>query len=485
MATTNTYRDFSVAATEAYPLISNIEFLLEPQIVKELFNVNPLESDVGDFMKMGMMEEVFGEEIIHREKRKIIDAPYLNSDTVITNVYGTASVGNGDPAAFSGYQYVQLSPLSHSPTAGDLTNTKSYPRVGMIIEFTGKYFWRIQGKRESVANAHRLYITPLSASYPALSATISLVGSTYGGDQITLPTANFEEATWGMQDGSVPVFTTYRSYLSTFGNVYNVTDKQEMNKTYEIYDPQTGQTIKFWHEIGLRDTEDVFLTMEAMGLFVVPAADAAAVVYDPISASNKTLTTSNGYIPVLDANAPHQQYGDNITFTLYKQLARLRNRLNQKRDCMMWYGQEFGYLASDTITALGNNGSIVYDHKAVDLGIDSITIPGATFNMKELRILNNPQLTNIPGRPYPYYFIIAPMDKTQDAKTGIPMDAFTIMYKRQVGGGSRGHYKIWQTGGNAPVPTNTQRLRTISLGSEKGVRVVGSQKHILGVYDLF
>ena len=115
MATVNTYRDFSFASREEYPIISNIEFLLQPQIVQDLFNVNPLETDLGDFMKMGLMESVEGEEIIHREKRKLLDAPYLNTDTVQTNVYGTASVGNGDPAAFAGLQYVQLAPSAHTP----------------------------------------------------------------------------------------------------------------------------------------------------------------------------------------------------------------------------------------------------------------------------------------------------------------------------------------------------------------------------------
>jgi len=46
MATVNTYRDFSFAAREEYPIISNIEFLLQPQIVPDLFNVNPLETDL-------------------------------------------------------------------------------------------------------------------------------------------------------------------------------------------------------------------------------------------------------------------------------------------------------------------------------------------------------------------------------------------------------------------------------------------------------
>lgn len=485
MAAVNTYRDFSIAGREEYPLISNIEFLLEPQIVKDLFNVNPLETDLGDFMKMGLMESVEGEEIIHREKRKILDAPFINSSSTQTDVYGTASVGNGDPAPFAGLQYVQLAASAHSPTSGDLINQYSYPREGMVIEFRGRNFWRIQGKRTSVANAHRLYITKLVATSSDLSAILSNVGGTIGGDQITVPTNLFEEATWGMQQGLVSTHKVYRSYLSTFGDIYPTTDKQLRNKTWPIDDPQSGRTINFYYEIGARDTEQRFMTYEAAGLFVVPAGDANFVGYDPISGTNKTIINSDGYISVLEASAPHKQYDDNVTLALFKDTARLRNRLNQSGNTMMWHGPEFGYKVADLIVQLGNAGSIVYNFKDVDLGISTIKIPNAEFYLKGLRILDNPSITNIPGRTYPWYWIAKPMDRTQDAKTGVPMDAFTIMYKVQDGDGARGHYKVWQTGAYAPRATSTQRVRQINYASQKGIRVVGSEKHILGTHSQF
>lgn len=485
MATTNTYRDFSFASTESYPVISNIEFLLEPQIVKELFHVNPLETDLGDFMKMGLMEAVEGEEVIHREKRKIIDAPFINADTTVANVYGTASLINGDPAAFVGLDYVQLAASAHTPTAGDIANTKSYPRRGMVIEFANKAFWRIQGKRDTVANAHRLYITKLDASYPSLAATLTVSGTTVGGDQITLPTINMEEASFGIDEGNIPVFQVIRSYLSTFTEFYKTTDKQLTNRTYPIQDPVSGKTINFWYEIGAYDTEKKFLLYEQMGCFAVPKADANAVAYDPISGTNKTLVTTAGYIPTLEANAPHKQYDDNVNLSLFHALARLRNRLNQEQSSMLLYGPEFGFRASDMITTLGINGSIVYDHNDVDLGIKTIRIPGADFNTKSLRILQNPQLTDLPGRIYPWYFIIKPMTQAQDAKTGIPLEAFTIMYKKQEGGGARGHYKVWMTGGMSPAANTRERARLIDYHSEKGVRTVGATKHILGVSAQF
>lgn len=485
MATVNTYRDLSFAATEDYPLISNIEFLLEPQIVKDLFNVNPLETDLGDFMKMGLMESVEGEEIIHREKRKLLDAPFINQSATQASVYGTASVGNGDPAAFSGYQYVQLAASAHTPTSGDLSNSYSYPKEGMVIEFKNRQFWRIQGKRTSVTNAHRLYITKLQATSLDLPQILTNVGGTIGGDQITLPTNLFEEATWGMQTGTISAHKNYRSYLSTFGEVYRTTDKQLRNATYPITDPETGRTIKYYYEIGARDTEVRYMVYEAAGLFVVPAGDANFVAYDPISGTNKTVINSDGYISVLENNAPKKQYDDNISLSLFKDTARLRNRLNQTGSSMMWHGPEFAYRVADLVMEFGKNGGIVYDQKMVDLDISEIAIPGASFNTKALRILDNPSITNLPGRQYPWYFIVKPMDKTQDAKTGIPMDCFTIMYKVQDGGGARGHYKVWYTGAMAPAANSTQRVRQVNYHSEKGVRVVGAGVHILGTSSQF
>ena len=483
MAAVNTYRDWSFAAQEDYPVISNIDFLLEPQIVQDLFNVNPLNTDIGDFMKMNLMEKVEGEEIVHREKRKIIDAPFINSSTTITNVYGVASEGNGDPAAFSGLDYIQLASSAHTPTSGDLANEYSYIRPGDIIEFKNLAFWRVQGKRTSIADAHRLYITKLDASFPSLLNTITVVGSTIGGDQLSVPTALFEEASWGQTVGMIPTFKSFKSYLSTIADMYETTDKQLTNKTWPMEDPETGRMINFWYEIGARDTEVRFMLKEAMAVFNVPKPDASAVAYDPVSGTNKTLLGTDGYIPVLRASsgAVKKEYDDNITLALLNDLARLRNRLNQEKTSMLLYGQEFGSRASDMVTSLGVNGSIKYEHTDVDLEIDTIRIPNAVFKMKELRVLNHPELTALPGRVYPWYFIIKPMTKAQDAKTGIPLEAMTIMYKQQSGDGARGHYKVWMTGAYAPRATSTQRVRRLDYTSEKGVRVVGAEKHILGL----
>src|SRR5690606_210077 len=129
----NTYNDYSAATEENYPLISNFSHWLEPDRARTLYDVNPVEADFFDFMKMGLMRKVRAEEIFHREANSRFDTPRVNSSSTQGNVYGTAA--GGDPAEFVGMPYIQLHPDSHSPASGPLAGKTSSPRVGEHILF--------------------------------------------------------------------------------------------------------------------------------------------------------------------------------------------------------------------------------------------------------------------------------------------------------------------------------------------------------------
>jgi len=88
-------------------------------------------------MKMGLDGIGGGEEIIHARNVNSW-TPRNQSKFHTDDVYGTASVGNGDPAAFAGSQYIQLAASAHTPTSGDLTNMYSYPKPGMVVEFNAE-----------------------------------------------------------------------------------------------------------------------------------------------------------------------------------------------------------------------------------------------------------------------------------------------------------------------------------------------------------
>jgi hypothetical protein len=476
MAEVNTFNDFSAAARESHPLISNMSFLLKPQIGANMFDVNPLETDLGEMMKMGLVEEVKGEEIIHHEASKKLDAPYVNSSATQASVYGTASTGNGDPALYDGLDYIQLATASHTPTTGANALKYSYPRTGQIIHFKNKGTWRIAGKRETTAGEHRLYLSKVSTSSPALSATITSAGGVYGGDQFSVIGSAFEEATYGMQQGLVPTHKTYTNYLQTFSDYYDITDWEAANETYPfIID---GKTVNMIYPRGISDTEERFALLEASGLFLTPRGE-DIVGFDK-NGTQVAVATTMGYMPNLELNAPKLYYDNNPTVALFEQIIRLRRKLHQGKECLMQAGYEFLLKAKDIVTQFGANGGMVYNRQAVDLNINQIEIGGFKFNLKELSILNHPTITALPGFNYPWYFIIAPMDRTKDSKTGIMKNAFSVMWKKQQGGGVRGHYKMWTTGADADVPTDDQAVRRVHLRTRKGTRVVAASKFILG-----
>jgi hypothetical protein len=475
MATeSNTYNDYSIAATESYPLISNFSLWLKPQVGRELFDINPVESDWGDMMKMGLMKEVKGQEIFHHEANSRFDVPLVNTSTTVGDVYGVVSGGTYD-----GYAYVQLAAESHSPTTGPNALKYSYPRQGQHILFKNNSEWRIAYKDTTTPGAHRLYLQKVQASMPSLAATITQVGSTYGGDRFIVHTTSWEEATLGQQTGIVPTAKSYTSYLQTFTDRYTVTDFQEQDETYPL---MWGKTeINFTYVKGINDTEIRMAAQIDNGLFLQNKDDGNLTNIDPITGEAVSVYTTQGYIQNLETNAPKLYYDTSPTIELYRQIGRLRRLQQQGGDVMMHTGDEYQMKAEDIVSSLGVNGSIVYDRKDVDLGIKTLRTGNMNYHTRQMRALNHPKFAGAPGFPYPYYFVISPMDKIADAKTNIPKDAFCILYQKTVGEGARGHYKIFETGANARSGAKDARMnRTIHMYAHMGMQVVGASKHILG-----
>lgn len=479
MATVNTYSNFSIAAGEAYPLISNFSFMLKPDVNGTLFDINPMETDMGDMMKMGKMTEVFGEDepgIVHHEDNEIFDTPYVNTSTTLASVYGTAAEANGDPVAMVGKAYIQLAAASHSPSSGDNAGKYSYPRVGQTVQFKNGGHWRITGKRTSVDNAHRLYLDKINSSTPGLSSTITQVGSTYGGDLFIVPSSVWEEGTAGQQTGMVPTTKTYQSYLQTFSERYEVTDWQARNKTYPML--WHGKMQNFVYPRGFEKTEIRFGASEDYGLFMTPRG--TAIPGFDHNGNAVTYSTTQGFLPNLETNAPKLYYDSNPTVNLFRQIARLRRKLLQGPRMILKYGAEFGINVEDIITQFGVNGSIVYGRKDIDLGFRTVKTQGMVIEMKEMRSLNHPKFAGAPGFPYPHYFIIAPYDKVSDPKGGVPRNAYEVIYKKLIGGGNRDHYKMWTDGALADVPIGAVLKKYVYIASRKGMRVVGASKFILG-----
>jgi hypothetical protein len=481
MAEVNTYRNFSIASSEKYPLISNFSFMLKPEVNGVLFDINPMETDLGDMMKAGLMKEVFGEDepgIVHHEANEIFDTPFVNTSTTQGLVYGTASEVNGDPAAMAGKAYIQLATESHSPATGAQAGYYSYPRVGQSIQFKNGGAWRITGKRDGAAyaNAHRLYLDKINSSTPDLSATITLVGTSYGGDLFILPGSIWEEGTAGQQTGVVPTTKVYNSYLQTFYEKYEITDWQKRNKTYPML--WHGKMVNFVYPRGFEQTEIRFAASEEYGLFLTPRGTDIPGFDENGNAI--LMSTTQGYIPNLETNAPKLYYDSNPTVNLFRQIARLRRKLLQGPRMVLKYGAEFGINIEDILNQFATDGGQIYNRKALDLGFQTVKTAGMEIYCKEMKNLNHPKFAGAAGFPYPYYFIVEPYDKISDPKGGIPRNAFEIIYKKLMGKGNRDHYKMWTFGGLSEAGTDGRLKEYISIASRKGARVVGASKFILG-----
>lgn len=486
-AESNTYNDYSAAATESYALISNFSHWLEPERSRQLYDVNPMETDFMDFMKMGLMKQVDAEEIFHREKNSRFDTPKVNTSTTQASVYGaSASTGNGDPASETGLAYIQLHPDSHTPGADDLEGKYSYPRVGEHIKFKNGAEFRIHGKRTSVDSAHRLYLQPVNASQPTLANTITLVGSTYGGDIFIVMGTSFEDATLGQTTGLIPTHKVKQSYLQSFADIYTVNSFQEGTKTYPIN--YKGQDIQFHYELGLQDMEINLAKKIDNSLFFGQKDDGNLTNLDPETGVENAVTTTQSYMSSLDLNAQKLYYDTTPTVALFMQLNRYRRKLQQGPRSILWVGYEFRSRIESLVTQLGVNGGLVYNRKAVDLNIQQISQGGFEYNIKSMKIFDDPKFGGAPGFPYPYYFFVQPMLKingSQNGRTGAGemLDAFQIRYKKAVGVGARGYYKIVETGMNSRSGSgiNKRRNREISIDMRLGAQTVGASQHILGL----
>lgn len=470
------FNDFSLAATESNPLISQMSFVHKPQVGGDLFDVNPMETDTGVLMAMGLVKEVKGETIIHHEANKRFVAPQTNIDATVANVYGVASVGNGDPAKYDSLNYIQLHANSHTPSDGTDAGNYSYPREGDQIQFPNKGQWRVQGKRTSVTSEHRLYLKPINASQPTLANTIT-TGANNGGEYFIIIGTAWDERSQGQLQGLVPSVNVVTNGMQVLRDHYEITDFAERDETYPL--TFQGKQINFMYNKGLSDTDVRFAALEDYAMFLSQKDDGTLNTFrndDSLSG----VSTTHGYIPQLEDSAQKLYYSSSPTMALFENMIRIRRKRNQGNKAFLWMGYEFGLSVQSIISEYVKDTGTPYDTKDLDLNIRRVQVGGFTFDMKELQTFNHPQITAAPGFDYPFYFVVAPTDKTKDHKTGIMEHSFCMRYKKQGGDGARGHYKIWEHGGNSKKGTNGELVRIVDYASRKGMQVIGAENFILG-----
>lgn len=427
-------------------LVSSLDMIHEPEVYKKLVGRFPKQRELNWIKEMGKLIEVNAEEFHHHEENELIDTPII------------ASKSNGAGSSV----VVVLKSDSHY-----ISGTKSYPRVGDLVQFKNKASGLVTAKDESIPSAHTITIKPQNPSQDVQSAAVA-------NDYFICYSSAFTEGTSGYNKSIVPNLTKFTNHCQIFSEYHEVTSSEKANQTYITYtNPETGETDRRYFIKGEADTADRFIYKEEYGLFLSPQADGLT------DADGNTVKTTRGLIPHLEAYANSATYSDSITQAYYDAIVKLLNKNHADNEYMMMEGLNFALKNKDFHTSFGKNGSIVYDQKMVKLGFGGMEVAGFKFYFKKMDILNNPNGAGATGFPYMDYSILMPMGKGYDSKAAQYVDYFAVRYKKIGGAGDRGHYKVWTTGGASKSGTDASLKEKIHMASEKGLQVFGAKRYIL------
>lgn len=439
------------ASNQNDSLISALDTVHKPEIYNKLVGQYPRQRDINWIKEMGKLIEVAQTDFTHHEENEIFDSPII------------ASKSNSGSNVI-----VTLASASHYNSGAN-----SFPRVGNLVQFKNKVTGLIIAKSEAVASAHTITVAPVNSSQDVQSAAVAL-------DTFIVYSSAFEEGTSGFTKSVIPTLTKITNSLQIFSEFHEVTSSEETNQTWITYsNPDTGQTENRYFIKGEADTADRFSIQEDLGLFITPKSDAGL-----LDANSNVVRTTRALLPHLEANSNLMDYADEPSMSLYDNIIKVLNRNYAVKEYIMGEGLNFSLKNKNFHVDFAKNGAINYNSfggaadRALKLGFKSIEMAGFTFHIKTLDILNHAKTTAATGFPYPDQCIMIPMGKAYDSKAAQYVDYFAVRYKKMPGAGSRGDYKIWETGGASKAGTDSSLKRRINYASEKGLQVFGAKRYI-------
>lgn len=436
-------------------LVSSMDMIHMPEEYYRLVGRYPKQTDIDWIEQMGKMIKVQQTDYYHHEEGRIIQAPVIADK---------ANSGSADVI-------ITLASESHY-----LSGTRSYPRVKNLVQFSNGATGLVIAKSTTTPSAHTITVRPVNSDQDVRTAAV--VGATF----ICYSYA-FEEGASGPDESVIPDVTKFSNQLMIFKDKFTVTSSEETNKTwFEVPTPDGGWGRAYYLK-GEADTADRFRLAEQFGLFITPKSD------NLVDADSNTIRTSRALIPTMEQYANIMEYSTEVTMDLYNTLSKTINKNYGDSEYVLGMGLNFSQKNTAFLSAFGKNGAVVYNSfgggdmgskKALSLGFNSIEMDGYTYHTKKLNVLSHADTTGAAGFPYPDYCLAIPMGKGADPRSGEMIDYFGIRYKEWNNGpAGKGTYRRWETGGNAPVPTDASLKRSLNLASEKGLQVFGSKRYVL------
>lgn len=432
-------------------LISALDEIHKPEVYNKLVGRYPKQRDLGFLKTMGWHKRVNQETFTHHEENTLFQSPVIEA----ANASGSNVL-------------ITLSADDHQNSGRD-----SFPRVGNLVEFTNGTSGFISAKDETTDSAHVITVKPVNAAQDVNAA--AEVGA-----NIMIPSNAGNEGGSGFDDILVPTTEKFDHQLQIFREKHKVTSSEEENETWITFkNPNTGESEARYYIKGEADTADRFLMQEELGLFTSNKSDGTLT-----DAAGNIIRTTQGFIPQLKERAPQMDYTSQPSKETYDRMCKIINKNYGGSEYILAHGLDYAIGNSNFSNDFGQSGGIVYSNtggkdRAISMGFNSISVNGTTFHLKSLPILSHADTTGASGFGYSAMSIAIPTDKQIDPKSLETMNPCCVRYKKMGGKGSRGNYKVWETGGSSAAGTNSELNRVVNYASEKGFQLFGAKRFIL------
>lgn len=441
-------------------IVTGLDIMHKPEIFNKLVGQFPKQRDLLFLQELGQYEPVKQTEFSwHEENRILASATIAAKATVVANTTVRITLAAEDH--YDGGQY-------------------SYPRKNDRVEFANGVQGVIISKNTTVNGAHTIDVQRVNATMDPVAAAV--VGAKLG-----IFSMAFAEGGVGYDATIVPKTTTYTAKCQIFRDKFTVTGSEEGNQSWVEFPTPAGLPgvdgkSGFFFVKAQADTYDRFMLKRELGLLTNAQDDGAVIV----NAGEPAVRTTRGFIPHVKQYSSLMDYAQKASMTTFDTMIRLLNKNHSDQDNLCLMGLDFALVLKDFGTDIMKNGGVLYNSSSggamdsVALGFSTYEFPttGYKFHFKPLRALSNPDSTGLPGFTYSGLAILCPTSKRQDAKTGEMMAPLCIRYKKPIGGGARGWYKLWETGANASVPTNDVLNRNMEIQSEEAMQVFGAGRFI-------
>lgn len=403
----------------------------KPDIYNQLFKRDPELKSYFNFMRdLGAMKSIAQDNAKHFEKRSIFDGGSVGTG---------GATANGDGS------------LTFTVPAAQVTNGSIYALVGNLVEFaTGQ-----QGRVKAV-NGATVTVEPYGRD--AQAAIVPLVAVAAGTTFMVFSNGHGEGT--GQPGSRRQTVDAYNSYSQIFKNSYQVTGSAETTEAWFEYEGKQVYAL-----VGEEDEAQRHLAEIDMGMLF----GKGGLTVDGVQLTKGLLQHARER----GVNAT----GGITAITDYNALCRVYTKLRAPHEHALFNGIDAEIAQNQLFQTAKYYEGIQFseiggEQKAVSLGFKSYTVNGFSFHGSRMNVFNHANLAAQDGFAYTKTTLGMPLAKVKDPKTG--EDSMMVEIRNKDFGGINRWHKAWQTGANAPIPTNDVDERRAHWLTEALLQVKGA-----------